>query len=322
MDLHSIAHGVIALERHSPDYGVMRRRLQVVKMRGTDFRTGYHDYIIRRGGLEVFPRLVAAEHKVSYARESVKSGLQRLDDLLGGGLARGTSTLILGPAGCGKSTVASQYAVAAAARGDHTALFLFDESIATHFERSAALGLDMEGQARAGRIAMRQVDPAELTSGEFAHAVRATVDQDKSRVIIIDSLNGYLNAMPSERHLTLHLHELLTYLGQQGVTTLLLMAQHGLVGTNGLVPVDASYLADTVVLMRYFEVAGEVRQAVSVIKKRTGAHERTIREVRFESGRGLVIGDPVREFQGVLTGTPAYVGNGSNGSRRTDEPRR
>jgi circadian clock protein KaiC len=318
--LHSIAHGVVSMERHSPDYGTMRRRLQVIKMRGSDFRAGFHDYAIRRGGVEVFPRLVAAEHKARYAREAVKSGLGPLDALLGGGLARGTSTLILGPAGSGKSSVATQYAVAAAGRGDHAALFLFDEAAETLFERSAGLGLDVEGLAGAGRVSVRQVDPAELSSGEFAHGVRQSVERDKTRLVVIDSLNGYLNAMPSERHLTLHLHELLTYLGQQGVTTLLLMAQHGLVGGSVQVPVDASYLADTVILMRYFEAVGEVRQAMSVIKKRTGRHERTIREVRFEGARGIVIGEPVREFHGVLTGSPVFVGNGRGGPGRGDEP--
>jgi circadian clock protein KaiC len=320
--LHSIAHGVISMERTLPDYGTTRRRLQIIKVRGRDFRAGYHDYAIHRGGVEVFPRLVAAEHRTAFVRESIQSGLGPLDTLLGGGLARGTSTLILGPAGTGKSTLASQYVVAAAARGEHGAVFLFDESIATLFERSAALRLDVEGQVKAGRVSVRQVDPAELSSGEFAHAVRQTVEQQKARILVIDSLNGYLNAMPSERHLTLHLHELLTYLGQQGVTTLLLLAQHGLVEGSPQVPVDASYLADTVILMRYFEAVGEVRQALSVIKKRTGRHERTIRELRFEDGRGIVIGEPVREFQGVLTGTPSYTGNGEGAPRRADEPPR
>jgi circadian clock protein KaiC len=320
--LHSISHGVISMERHSPEYGTMRRRLQVIKMRGRDFRAGFHDYAIRRGGVEVFPRLVAAEYKTSFAREAVKSGLEPLDALLGGGLARGTSTLILGPAGTGKSTLANQYSVAAAARGDQAALFLFDESPATLFERSAALRMDVEGLVKAGRVSVRQVDPAELSAGEFAQAVRLEVEQKKSRIVVIDSLNGYLNAMPSERHLTLHLHELLAYLGQQGVTTLLLMAQHGLVGEAVHVPVDASYLADTVILMRYFEVLGEVRQAISVIKKRTGRHERTIRELRFEDGKGVVIGEPVREFQGVLTGAPALLGMNLHGGRKDEPPPR
>jgi circadian clock protein KaiC len=318
--LHSIAHGVLSLERHSPEYGAMRRRLQVIKLRGSDFRAGYHDYAIRRGGVEVFPRLVAADHKARYAREPVESGLAPLDALLGGGLARGTSTLILGAAGTGKSSLATQYATTAAARGEHAALFLFDESFATLFERSAALGMDVEGLEKAGRLAVRQVDPAELSSGEFAHVVRTMVERERSRVVVIDSLNGYLNAMPSERHLTLHLHELLTYLGQRGVSTILVMAQHGLVGGTPQVPVDASYLADTVILMRYFEVLGEVRQAISVIKKRTGRHERTIREFRFEGEGGLVIGEPVRNLQGVLNGSPTLVGERPGERRIGDEP--
>jgi circadian clock protein KaiC len=305
--LHSIAHGVISMERHSPEFGTMRRRMQIIKMRGSNFRAGFHDYGIVRGGVEVYPRLVAAEHKVQYAREAIKSGLVPLDTLLGGGLARGTSTLILGPAGTGKSTLASQFALAAGERKENVALFLFDEAVETLYERSASMGMDIQGLVKNGHLHVRQVDPAELSAGEFAHAVRQLVEKDKTKFVVIDSLNGYLNAMPTERHLTLHLHELLTYLGQQGVTTLLLMAQHGLVSNDANVPVDASYLADTVILMRYFEAMGEVRQAISVIKKRTGRHEKTIREIRFKD-TGLSIGEPLREFQGVLTGSPVFVG--------------
>lgn len=316
--LHSIAHGVVSMERQSPEYGAMRRRLQIIKMRGRDFRAGYHDYAVRYGGVEVFPRLIAAEHKSRHAREAVGSGLPALDALLGGGLARGTSTLVLGPAGTGKSTIATQYAVAAAGRGEHAAMFLFDESTATLFERSASLGMEIEPFVDGGRIAIRQVDPAELSSGEFAHAVRQVVEREGTRLVVIDSLNGYLNAMPSERHLTLHLHELLTYLGQRGVTTILIMAQHGLVGGTGQVPVDASYLADTVILLRYFEATGDVRQTIAVIKKRTGTHQRAIYEVRLGGKQGVTIGDPVREFQGVLSGSPAFV-NGRPCGGRGDE---
>lgn len=305
--LHSIAHGVISLERKSPEYGTMRRRLQILKLRGREFRAGYHDLRIVRGGMEVFPRLIAAEHIKSYARAPLTSGLKSLDDLLGGGLARGTSTLVLGPAGTGKSTVASQYAVAAAERGELSTLFLFDESLATYLERSAGLGIPVESLMKSGKLRIRQVDPAELSPGEFTNEVRSAVQNDHSQVIVIDSLNGYLNAMPSERHLTLHLHEMLTFLGQQGVTTMLLMAQHGLVAGNIQVPVDASYLADTVILMRYFEMMGEVRQAISVIKKRTGSHERTIRELRF-GRKGIEVGEPLRELHGVMSGTPHYNG--------------
>jgi circadian clock protein KaiC len=314
--LHSIAHGVISMERHTPEYGTLRRRLQVIKMRGNDFRAGFHDYGIHRGGVEVYPRLVAAEHKRIYAREAVTSGLAPLDSLLGGGLARGTSTLVLGPTGTGKSTLASLFALIAAARGDQSALFLFDEAPETLFERSTSLNMDMRGLHEKGMIHLRQVDPAAMTPGEFAHVVGRMVKEKDIKLVVIDSLNGYLNAMPSERHLTLHLHELLTYLGQQGVTTILIMAQHGLVGSSN-VPVDASYLADTVILMRYFETRGEVRQAISVIKNRTGHHERTIREVQFGPG-GLTIGEPLYDFQGVLQGFPSMLGESQCGRSVTN----
>lgn len=322
MQLHSLSHGVITLEHRAPEYGAMRRRLRVAKMRGRAFREGYHDFVIRRGGLEVFPRMIAAEHGTSYARESIKSGLTTLDALLGGGLAKGTSTLLLGAAGTGKSTVATQYAVATARRGEHAVVFLFDEAFETFLERAAGLGMDLEPLVRDGKVTLRHVDPAELTPGEFAYTVRNMVENDGTRLVVIDSLNGYLNAMPSDRFLTLHLHELLSYLGQQGVTTLLLMAQHGIVGTAMQTPVDASYLADNVLLLRYFEAAGEVRQAISVIKKRTGRHERSIRELRFDGQ--LTVGETLRDFQGVLTGVPTLIPSGrSNGSdvRPGDDPR-
>jgi circadian clock protein KaiC len=305
MHLHSISHGVIGLERRAPEYGVLRRRLQVAKLRGQEFREGYHDFRIVRGGVEVYPRLVAAGHPAAYPREAVKSGLEALDALLAGGLARGTSNLILGPAGVGKSSVATQYAAWAAAHGDHATVYLFDENLATFQERSAGLGLDLGPLLESGRFRVRQVDAAELSPGEFAHVVRQAVVKDNARIVVIDSINGYLNAMPSEQFLTLHLHELLTFLAQQGATTLMVMAQHGFAGGNVQVPVDTSYLADTVLLLRYFEALGEVRQAISIIKKRTGRHERTIRELRFD--RGIQIGEPVREFQGVLTGSPVFV---------------
>jgi circadian clock protein KaiC len=287
-----------------PEYGTMRRRLQIGKLRGRAFREGYHDFAIRRGGVVVYPRLVASEHRVLRQRDSLESGLKPLDALLGGGLAKGTSTLVIGAAGTGKSSLATQFALAAAARGEKASLFIFDESVATILERSAGLGMNVAPLVEAGSLLLRQVDPAELSPGEFAHAVRVSAE-DGSSLIVIDSLNGYLNAMPSEQYLTLHLHELLTYLGQQGVTTLLLMTQHGIVSHDASTPVDASYLADTVMLMRYFEAAGEVRQAISVIKKRTGRHERTIRELTFD--KGIVVGEPLRNFQGVLTGTPQIV---------------
>jgi len=304
--LHSIVHGVISLERHTPDYGPLRRRIQVTKLRGRQFREGLHDFRIERGGIVVFPRLVASEHQTDYNREAIGSGLPKLDQLLGGGLSRGTSTLLLGPAGSGKSSLAANYAAAAALRGEQAAIFLFDESVATFTERSNGLGIDVAGLRKSGRLVVRQVDPGEMSSGEFTHLVRMAVERDGARLVVIDSLNGYLNAMPTERLLVIHLHELLAFLGQRGVVTLLLMAQHGLLGVSPEAPVDTSYLADTVLLLRYFEARGTVRQAISVIKKRTGGHERTIRELTLRDG-GIEIGEPLRAFQGVLTGMPSIL---------------
>jgi circadian clock protein KaiC len=303
----SIATGIITLERDATEYGAFRRRLQVLKMRGRSVREGYHDCRIVTGGLEVYPRLVAAEHTKSYARESIKSGLSKLDALLGGGLARGTSSLFLGAVGTGKSSLAAQYARAAAARGDHAAIFLFDESIATYIERSTGLGFDVQPLIDSGHLTVRQIDPAELSPGELAYYVRSTVEKNDTRVVVIDSLTGYLNSMPSERLLTLHLHELLTYLGGRGVTTILLMAQHGIVAGSGNSPIDASYLADTVLLLRFYETRGEVCIALSVIKKRTGAHERSIRELKFMQGQ-ISVGEPITDFYGVLSGSPRLMG--------------
>jgi circadian clock protein KaiC len=316
--LHSLAHGVISLDRHTAEYGNIRRRLQISKMRGQAFREGYHDYIIRRGGVEVFPRLVAAEHRAAHEGPAVESGLTSLDALLGGGLALGTSTLMIGAAGTGKSSLAAQYAKRAVERGEHAALFLFDESIATFTARSAGLGIDVRKYLDSGQINLRQVDPAELSPGEFAYALRETVDQNKSSIVVIDSLNGYLNAMPSDRFLTLHLHELLSNLGHRGVTTLMTMTQHGIVGGTA-VPLDLSYIADTVILLRYFEAFGEVRQAISVIKKRTGKHERTVREMRIDNG--LAVGEPLREFRAVLSGMPEFVGPAAKGLEGGHESR-
>jgi circadian clock protein KaiC len=303
--LHSLAHGVISVERHTADYGSIRRRLQINKMRGQAFREGYHDFLIRRGGVDVFPRLVAADHRAAHVGPPVQSGIVALDALLGGGLALGTSTLIIGAAGTGKSSLTAQYAQAAVARGEHVAMFLFDESVATFLERTKGLGIEIHQHLKSGQIQMRPVDPAELSPGEFAHGLRQTVEEKNCRLVVIDSLNGYLNAMPSDRFLPLHLHELLSYLGHRGVTTLMTMTQHGLVG-GAEVPIDVSYVADTVILLRYFEAFGEVRQAISVIKKRTGKHERTVREFRIDNG--LAVGDPLREFRGVLTGSPEFIG--------------
>lgn len=311
--ISSIASGIITLERAPTDYGVFRRRVQVLKMRGRSVREGFHDCRIRSGGIEVYARLVAAEHTKSYAREPILSDVTGLDTLLGGGLARGTSCLFLGPAGTGKSSLAAQYARAAAGRGDHAAVFLFEESIATFHQRSKGLGFDVQPMLDSGKMTLRQIDPAELAPGEFATYLRETVEKHDTRVVVIDSLTGYLNAMPNEKLLALHLHELLGYLGGRGVTTIMLMAQHGLVG-GGDSPVDASYLADTVLLLRFFEAHAEVKIAVSVIKKRTGPHERTIRELRFDNGV-ITIGDPLLNFSGVLRGNPRLAAEERGPSR-------
>lgn len=309
IQLQSIAHGVVTLEQLAPEYGAERRRLRVVKMRGQQYRGGFHDFRIVRGGLEVYPRLVAAEHYRPFEPGRLQCGVAALDALLGGGLDRGTSVLLLGPAGSGKSSIAVRYTIAAAEAGERSVVFTFDESLATLYARSAGLGMDLRGHAEAGRIRVQQVDPAEMAPGEFAHAVRRAAEGGATAVVI-DSLNGYLNAMPEERFLTIQLHELLTYLGQQGVVTLLVAAQHGLVGTGLQSPVDASYLADSVILLRYFEDRGKIRRAVSVVKKRSGAHEDTLRELRLGPG-GLWVGEPLEDFHGVLTGVPQILTPGA-----------
>jgi circadian clock protein KaiC len=303
LQVQSIAHGVLMLEQLTPEYGTDRRRLRVIKHRGRRFRGGYHDYLIRAGGLQVFPRLVASEHRERHALEKLSSGIPEFDGLLGGGIERGTSTLIIGAAGTGKSTLAMQVATAAAQRGQRSTMFLFDESRHTLMSRAKGLGIDLEGQMNAGLVSVHQVDPAELTPGEFAHNIRHEVEERGAACVVIDSLNGYLNAMPGERYLTIHLHELLMYLGERNVATMLIGAHQGLIGTAMQTPVDASYLADAVVLLRYFESRGEVRQAISVMKKRGGDHERTIREFSLDSG-GVRVGKTLREFRGVLTGVP------------------
>jgi circadian clock protein KaiC len=307
LQMQSIAHGVILLDQLNLEYGTDRRRLRVIKYRGTAFRGGFHDYLIRRGGLEVFPRLVAAEHRRSPDGQKLPSGIEELDGLLGGGVETGTSTLIVGAPGTGKSSLASQFVAAAAERGKRAAMFIFDESLQTLLSRSAGLGADLQKHLNTGRLTIQPIDPAELSPGEFAHAIRKAVEQDRAGVVVIDSLNGYMNAMPDERFLVIQLHELLSYLGQRGVATLIVAAHQGLIGTQMSSPIDATYLADAVILLRYFEAAGEVRQAISVIKKRGGEHERTIREFRLESGR-ILLGAPLRAFRGVLTGVPVYEG--------------
>lgn len=307
--LQSLVHGVVSMEQLSPLYGAERRRLRIVKMREVAFRGGYHDMVIRKGGVEVFPRLVAAEHRVPFEKELVSSGVPELDQLVGGGLDRGTSTLLMGPAGSGKSSIATQYAVAAARRGDNVAYFTFDEGLDIWRARATKLGMELGEHVDQKRIVVQQVDPAELSPGEFSATVRRAVEQSHARVVVIDSLNGFLQAMPEEHFLTLQLHELLTFLRQRGVLTLLVMAQHGFVGRME-VPADVSYLADTVMLTRYFEAAGRVRKALSIVKKRAGTHEDTIREFAVTEN-GLIVGEPLSNFHGVLTGTPQYEGRDS-----------
>jgi circadian clock protein KaiC len=311
MQLMTLAHGVILLEQLAPMYGAERRRLRVSKFRGVKYRGGYHDFAIRTGGIVVYPRLVASEHRDDFAPQRLASGLPEIDDLLGGGIDRGTSTLIMGPAGSGKSALATQYVTAAADRGENAAVFIFDESRGTLFVRSAAMKMRLMDHVQSGRVSIQQIDPAEIPPGEFVHLVREAVEKRHVSVVVIDSLNGYLNAMPEESFLTIQMHELLTYLGQKGVATILVVAQHGLLGSSMLTPVDVSYLADCVILMRYYEHQGEILKAVSVVKKRSGAHENTIRP--FQLGPdGLSVGEPLSEFRGVLTGVPVMDNNVSN----------
>ena len=306
--VHSVAHGVVRLEETAPGYGAERRRVRVIKYRGVKFRGGYHDVTITTGGLNVFPRLVAAEYRKVFERHTMSSGIAEFDQLLGNGIETGSSTLILGPAGTGKSLVTIVFAVAAIKRGEKVALFVFDEELGLLFSRMKGLGIDLEAMQQGGDLFIEQVDAAELSPGEFAHRVRRRVDEDRIKTVVIDSLNGYQAAMPEENSLILHMHELLQYLNRQGAATFMTVAQHGLVG-DMKAPVDVTYLADTVILLRYFEALGNVRRAMSIIKKRTGAHESTIREYRIDN-RGLTIGEPLDGFQGVLRGVPVYVGEG------------
>ncbi len=304
--VHSIAHGVIRLEELAPDYGAERRRMRVIKYRGQNFRGGFHDMVIKTGGVQVFPRLVSAEHKTEFKREALPSASAELNKLLGGGVERGSSTLILGPAGTGKSLLTLTFAVQAIARGECAAMFVFDEELGLLFERAKGLGIDLAAMQDSGSLIIEQVDAAELAPGEFAQRVRACIEQKSARTVIIDSLNGYQAAMPEEKQLVLHMHELLQFLNRQGASTFLTVAQHGLVG-DMQAPVDVTYLADTVILLRYFEAVGRVRRAISVIKKRTSAHEDTIREYRIGS-TGIEVGKPLTNFQGVLRGVPELVG--------------
>jgi len=303
---HSIAHGVIRLEELAPNYGAERRRLRVTKYRGQGFRGGYHDFNIRTEGVEVFPRLVSSEHRGKFAITRLTSGITELDALLGGGLEKGSSALILGPAGTGKSLLVLQFARAAIARGEKVALFVFDEELGLLFRRSKAMGIDLEGFRAEGKLMVNQVDAAELSPGEFSHSVRGIVEKYNVGTVVIDSLNGYQSAMPEEQSLILHMHELLQYLNRLGASTFLTVAQHGLIG-DMKTPVDVTYLADSVILLRFFEAGGRVRRAISVIKKRAGPHEDTIREFRI-SHRGLTLGAALVGFHGILRGVPSYRG--------------
>jgi circadian clock protein KaiC len=305
--VHSVAHGVIRLEELAPAFGAERRRLRVLKYRGQKYRGGFHDFTITTGGINVFPRLVAAEHLTRFARTQWSTGIAEFDTLMGGGIEAGSSTLILGPAGTGKSLIVMSFVKAAIARGEKAALFIFDEELGLLFNRMKVMGIDLEAERDKGNILLEQIDAAELSPGEFAHRVRRTVDSQNIRTVVIDSLNGYQAAMPEENSLILHIHELLQYLNRQGAATFMTVAQHGLVG-DMQTPVDVTYLADSVILLRYFEAMGKIRRAVSVIKKRTGFHETTIREFKI-SNDGLTIGEPLDAFQGVLRGIPTYTGD-------------
>jgi circadian clock protein KaiC len=305
--VHSVAHGVLRLEELAPDYGAERRRVRIIKYRGSKFRGGYHDATITHGGLNVFPRLVASEHRIGQARVTKSTGNPELDALLGGGIETGSSTLVLGPAGTGKSLLTIVNMLEAINRGEKAAFFAFDEELGLLFNRMLKMGIDLEALQKSGKLVIEQVDAAELSPGEFAHRVRRQVDEKDIKTVVIDSLNGYQAAMPQENSLVLHIHELLQYLNRRGASTFVTVAQHGLVG-DMKAPVDVTYLADTVILLRYFEALGRVRRAISVIKKRTSAHEDTIREFRIDQ-RGVTLGKPLIGFQGVLRGVPTLVSN-------------
>jgi circadian clock protein KaiC len=314
LNLHSLCHAVVRLEQLAPLYGGERRRLRVIKMRGTAFRGGFHDFVIRRGGLEVFPRLIAAEHGHSFPDEKLGSGIVGFDALLGGGLDRGTSTMLLGPSGVGKSSSALAFVMTALHQGDRALILSFDETSGILKRRAKGLGMDIEPFCESGLLRIEQIDPAEISPGELTAMVRDAVERQDVRIVVIDSLTGYHNAMPEEQYLELQMHEILTYLNQQGVTTLLILAQHGLIGQMSS-SIDLTYLSDSIVLFRFFEAAGGLRRAVSVVKKRVGAHEAAIRELRIDSS-GLRVGDPLSAFRGVLTGVPTYVGD--NGQLMAD----
>lgn len=308
LQLHSLAHGVIVLEHVALEYGSERRRLQVTKVRGVQFRGGYHDFRILKGGISVFPRILHDQPSVDLLGAEVTSGSRGLDQMLGGGIAFGSSMLITGAAGTGKSVLCAQFARAALDRGEKVLFYLFDERLNTFQSRTDALDMSIRAERASGQLTVAQVEPTELSPGEFASQVVRAVEENAVKLVIIDSINGYLQSMPQERLLAVQIHELLSFLSNNGVTCLMTLVQHGIFGNPVDEAVDVSYLADTVLLMRYFEVHGEVRQAISVVKKRSGDHERTIRECRVGKG-GLQVGEPLHEFQGVLTGVPHYTGN-------------
>lgn len=304
--LQSIAHGVIRMEREPREYGTTRRQIHVAKMRAVQFVDGRHDFVIKRGGIELYPRLVPGS-PLAKQGELAASGSSELDALLGGGLDRGSSALLLGPAGSGKTIISSQYLISALERGEQVACYLFEESPETFLKRALGVGMDFQPHLESGLFELVQVNLAELSPGEFSSRVKRVVEDRSATMIVIDSLNGYLNGMPSERYLLIHMHELLTYLGRKGVATILTVAQHGFLSGAMHTPVDLSFLADTVVLLRYFEAAGQVRQAISVVKKRRSGHERSIREMRITS-KGLRVGEVLQKFRGVLSGVPEYLG--------------
>lgn len=316
VQVHSIVHGALTLNVAPLKFGIFRRSLAVTKMRGVKFREGNHDYIIERGGLRVFPRLVAADFHKGFRKKPAPSGNRELDQLLGGGLHYGTSNLFIGPAGSGKTTIATMFAHAAAGRGERVLYYIFDETRSTLCERAVEMRIDLQPGIDSGLLSIDQMDPAAISPGQLAFNIRKDVEEHNTRVVILDSLNGYVNAMPDEDALHLHLHELLIYLNQQGVMTIMILAQHGLLGPMGT-PVDVSYLADSVIITRFFEARGSIRKAISIIKKRSGQHENTVREL-IMSPEGLSVGPPLNEFQGVLTGVPNYLGGGHGGSNPKD----
>jgi circadian clock protein KaiC len=305
--LHSLCHGVITLERLTLDFGATRRRMEIQKLRGISYIGGFHDFIIRKGGIDIFPRLIASDHRLAKIGGPTPSGVAELDALLNGGPLGGTSTLLAGPPGAGKTTIALQYIDTACRRGDRCAIYQFDERVGTLLLRARSFGLDLEKHIEDRRLVIEQIDPAELSPGEFASRLQHEVEANSCRMIVIDSLNGYLASMPQEQHLVLQLHELLSYLNEKGVTTFLIIPHQGLVGVTAA-DIDISYIADVVILMRFFEAEGRIRKAISILKNRSGAHEDTIREFRIDA-RGIRVGEPLREFTGVLTGSPHYLGS-------------